>query len=256
LWCFDILGWDIYIDAHKSIIRKAYFLPMGHSVPETPKGTIEVAPKSLHFGLNATDNYPIKEVVIGNTDGRTLVIRDIVLQEGPFTIEEPLLPLPFPILKGEEAVISIGFSPSKTGKETGRLSIESTADNNPVIEVLLTEGIAPSHSTSIEDISYFHYAFSPYASLPSSLPSFLSPYGGGSWTGSFLHEYEPYEPSPASTNQGFLGLGQDYLFPWNNFNYPQKNFSFNFLYLPPDIFFDYSFYPTSEHYNYFSNDLF
>lgn len=248
LWCFDILHWNIYIDAHKGIIRKAYYLAPNSTGSEMPGGNIEVAPKSLHFGVNATADYPAKEIVIGNTKSRTLVIRDIVLQEGPFTIEGPLLPLPFPILKGEEAVISIGFSPSKKGKETGRLSIESTAD--PVVEVLLTGGGAPSHSTSIEDKSYFHYAFSPYGSLP----SFLSPYGDGSWTGPFL--YEPYEPSPASTNQGFLGLGRDYLFPWNNFNYPQKNFSFNFLYLPSDNFFNYSFYPTSEHYNYFSNDLF
>jgi hypothetical protein len=205
-------------------------------------GNIEVTPKSLDFSQERTDSiddHPTKEILISNSDEDILIIKDIVLQGESFTLEEPSLSVPLPVMAGEEAVISIGFSPSETDNVTGLLSIESTDHDTSMIEVLLIgekSSARPANHESSRETSYVRYDLYPYKPL----------------SGSFYLYEQPF--ALFNINQSFSYSVPDFLFTWDYFNNPPGNpFSF-FSYLPVNNFFSQSFcFPSSNDYRSFND---
>jgi len=96
---------------------------------------IELSATVLDFGLVSVGQSRDLALAVINTGSATLTINSIASNNARFTVVSPATP--FTIAAGARQTVTVRFSPSAAGPQTGALSISSNDPNRPNIGVLL-----------------------------------------------------------------------------------------------------------------------
>jgi hypothetical protein len=127
--------------------------PSGGSSP-----VISLNPPSISFGSVIVGNSISQPIIIKNTGTASLTVSQATLTGQEFNMSGATFPMTLGV--GEQASVTIGFSPTSASSATGSISVSSNASSSPVTVSLSGTGVAATHllSASTSSISFGNVA--------------------------------------------------------------------------------------------------
>lgn len=153
----------------KTSLIKAYIsiiaIVLGSTLPTIVSyadQNIVVDPLEINFGEVEIGTQCTAIITIGNIDGQSLLIDEIIFQSGSSPDYEIISvhSLPILVVPMEYIYVEIAFTPSSEGEQTAILEIHSNDPETPEVHVLLTgEGVSQgTPPVSVADILSFYDA--------------------------------------------------------------------------------------------------
>ncbi len=123
-----------------SMISAIEVIGGGPAEPPTPEADISLSATSLDFDQLLLGETSDLVVTVSNDGELDLTVSDMTIANGVFTIESPAAP--FTLSTGQSQDVTVRFSPTAIGEETGSLDITSDDPNDGLVSVALTgEGV-------------------------------------------------------------------------------------------------------------------
>jgi hypothetical protein len=125
---------------------------LGLNIPVTGSGTtsktvqLSVAPSQLNFGDVNVGSSSAQTATLAATGG-TVTVSSASSSNSQFTISGTSFPLT--IASGQSAEVKIVFSPTKTGADSGSVTVTSNASNSGVSESVNGTGVSPQYSVAL-----------------------------------------------------------------------------------------------------------
>jgi len=113
---------------------------------------LKVGANSLNFGNVAVGSNSTQTVALTNSGTGVLTISQISVAPGAFSLKGPALPAT--LESGQSTSITVTFSPTATGAESGSLSIVSDASESPAAITLAGTGVTYLLSVSPSSINF------------------------------------------------------------------------------------------------------
>lgn len=108
---------------------------------DTP--AISLNPASVNFGPIVTGTTASQPIIISNGGNATLTITQASLTGSQFSMSGASMPLS--IGAGQQATVTVAFTPNSTGSASGSVSITSNAPRSPTMLDLSGSGVAATH---------------------------------------------------------------------------------------------------------------
>jgi Abnormal spindle-like microcephaly-assoc'd, ASPM-SPD-2-Hydin/Protein of unknown function (DUF1573) len=105
--------------------------------------TISLNPPSVSFGSVVVGTSASQNIIVSNSGTASLTVTEATLSGAQFSLTG--VSLPMTIGAGQQATVTIGFSPTSAGNASGSISITSNASSTPLTVSLSGTGVAATH---------------------------------------------------------------------------------------------------------------